>query len=208
MRLVRALSDGIGETVTGVAEIHAHNTAGLELARFSHRLGEIFETRFRIYLWKFIIKFINNSVNHLGPFFFYSAGGWLVIEGRLEIGTLIAVLAANKDLAAPWKELLNYYQRLEDARIKYQQVVEQFEPPDMLGEDLQRAEPEDIPPLAGDFAAAALTLEDDTGGPGALHIGKISLDPSLTTKFSSINGGTITTGMPVFFHLRVALPKT
>ena len=163
VQLVRSLSDRIGETVTGVAEIHAHNTAGLELARFSHRLGEIFETRFRIYLWKFIIKFINNSVNHLGPFFFYSAGGWLVIEGRLEIGTLIAVLAANKDLAAPWKELLNYYQRLEDARIKYQQVVEQFEPPDMLGEDLQRAEPEDIPPLAGDFAAAALTLEDDTG---------------------------------------------
>ena len=163
VRLVRSLSDRIGETVTGVSEIHAHNTAGLGLARFSARLGEIFETRFQIYLWKFIIKFINNSINHLGPFFFYSVGGWLVIHGRLEIGTLVAVLAANKDLAAPWKELLNYYQRREDARIKYEQVVEQFQPPDMLDDDLQHGEPDDIPPLAGDFAATTLTLEDDTG---------------------------------------------
>jgi ABC-type multidrug transport system fused ATPase/permease subunit len=163
VRLVRSLSDRIGETVSGVSEIHAHNTAGLELARFSNRLGEIFETRFQIYLWKFIIKFINNSINHLGPFFFYSVGGWLVIQGRLEIGTLVAVLAANKDLAAPWKELLNYYQRREDARIKYEQVIEQFQPPDMLDDDLQHGEPDDIPPLSGDFAAATLTLEDDTG---------------------------------------------
>ena len=72
VRLVRSLSDRIGETVSGVQEIHAHNTARYELAEFARRLGEIFETRYRIFLWKFVIKFINNTVNHLGPFFFYS----------------------------------------------------------------------------------------------------------------------------------------
>ena len=36
----------------------------------------------------------------------------------------MAVLAAYKDMSAPWKELLNYYQRVEDVRIKYEQVVE------------------------------------------------------------------------------------
>lgn len=40
-----------------------------------------------------------------------------------------------------------------------------------------------------------LTLEDSSGGPGAANIGKISLDPSLATKFSSINGGTVTGNM-------------
>ena len=163
VRLVRSLSERIGETVSGVQEIHAHNTARFELAEFSRRLGEIFQARYQIYIWKFVIKFINNTVNHLGPFFFYSVGGILVIKGDLNLGALVAVLAANKDLAAPWKELLNYYQRREDARIKYEQVVEQFEPPEMMEVSQQLDEPENIEPLTGKFAGSAVRVDDDTG---------------------------------------------
>ena len=161
--LVRSLSDRIGETVSGVQEIHIHDTAALELAGFSSRMDDIFQTRFKIFLWKFVIKFINNSINHLGPFFFYSIGGYLVITGSLQIGTLVAVLAANKDLAAPWKELLAYYQRFQDSRIKYEQVVEQFEPPDMMDIETQLGDPEDVAPLTGEVLASNLGLQDDTG---------------------------------------------
>ena len=163
VRYHRALSERIGETVAGVAEIHVHNTARLELAEFSRRLGEIFYTRYDIYLWKFVIKFVNNSVQQLGPFFFYSIGGYLVITGGLEIGTLVAVIGAHKDLASPWRELLTYYQQREDARIKYEQVVEQFDPPGIMPAEQQLQEPDTIAPLKGEFIAAALRLEDDTG---------------------------------------------
>ena len=37
------------------------------------------------------------------PFFFFSVGGILVIEGNLTFGALVAALAAYKDLSAPWK---------------------------------------------------------------------------------------------------------
>ena len=163
VRLVRRLSEKIGETISGVPEIHAHDTAAFELAEFSHRLGLIYEVRLKIYVWKFIIKFINNSINHLGPFCFYAIGGYLVIEGQLEIGTLLAAIAAYKDLAAPWKELLNYYQRQADARIKFEQVIEQFEPPGMLVPEMQLEEPESIEPISGEIVASNVSLEDDTG---------------------------------------------
>lgn len=163
VRLVRGLSDRIGESVSGAAEIHAHNTARRELAEFARRLGDIFQVRYQIFLWKFVIKFINNTVNHLGPFFFFSVGGYLVIQGSLEIGTLVAVLAANKDLAAPWKELLNFYQRREDARIKYEQVIEQFEPAGLMEEDQQLSEPEEKISLDHPIAAAGVRLDDETG---------------------------------------------
>lgn len=42
VRLVRSLSERIGETVSGVQEVHAHNTARFELAEDSRRLGESF----------------------------------------------------------------------------------------------------------------------------------------------------------------------
>ena len=163
VRLVRRLSDRIGETVTGVQEIHGNDTSAYERAAMSAGLGDIYVVRLRIFIWKFVIKFLNNSINHLGPFCFYSIGGYFVIEGRLEIGTLMAAIAAHKDLAAPWKELLNYYQRREDARIKYEQVISQFSPAGMLDESLQHDPPSAVAPLGGEIAASGLTLRDDTG---------------------------------------------
>jgi ABC-type multidrug transport system fused ATPase/permease subunit len=132
VRSVRQLSDRVGETVGGSQEIHAHDTANYHMADVSHRLGRIFDIRFDIYKRKFFIKFLNNFLNQLTPFFFYSIGGYLVITGTLSLGALVAVLAAYKDLSGPWRELLNYYQRVEDVRIKYQQVIEQFQPPDLM----------------------------------------------------------------------------
>ena len=163
VRLVRQLSDRIGESVAGVQEIHTHNTARRERADFSHRLGAIYDVRLQIYIWKFIVKFLNNTINQLGPFSFYAIGGYLAIKGELEIGTLMAAIAAHKDLAAPWKELLNFYQRQADARIKYEQVVEQFQPVGMSEESRQLDEPDRVEPLSGEISASNLSLIDDTG---------------------------------------------
>jgi len=161
VRLVRKLAERIGETVQGVQEIHAHDTSNLELADFSNRLGTIFHTRYKIYRQKFVIKFINNFIQQLGPFFFYAIGGYLVITGGLDIGTLMAAIAAHKDLAGPWKELLTYYQMKEDARIKYDQVTSQFQPAGMRDESFQLDQPDVIPRLEGELGTANLTLTDE-----------------------------------------------
>ena len=163
VRLVRRLSDRIGEAVQGIPEVHIHDTSQFVLADFSDRLGHIFQVRYRIYRQKFVIKFINNFIQQLGPFFFYSLGGYLVISGGLEMGTLVAAIAAHKDLGSPWKELLGFYQRREDSKIKYNQVIGQFEPVGMPDESIQTEDPESIEPLTGDLTTANLTLTDEVG---------------------------------------------
>lgn len=57
---------------------------------------------------KFLMKSLHNFLSALTPFFLYSIGGYLVIDGRLSLGALIAVLAAYKDLSAPLRELFTY----------------------------------------------------------------------------------------------------
>jgi putative ABC transport system ATP-binding protein len=163
VKMVRKMSERISESMQGVQEIHTHNTAKLELADFSTRLGAIYWIRAEIYDKKFMIKFLNNAIQQLGPLFFYSIGGYLVIKGSLDIGTLLAAIAAHKDLAAPWKELLNYYQMKEDARIKYEQVVSQFEPAGMRDEKLLLDEPQEITPLVGEVRASSVGLTDEQG---------------------------------------------
>jgi ABC-type bacteriocin/lantibiotic exporter with double-glycine peptidase domain len=66
---------------------------------------------------------LNNFLTALTPFLFYSLGGYFVIEGRISLGALVAVLAAHKDFSAPLKELFRYYQTLEDTRIRYQEIT-------------------------------------------------------------------------------------
>ena len=52
-----------------------------------------------------------------------------MIEGRISLGALIAVLAAHKEFSAPLKELFRYYQTLEDTRIRYQEITMFFSRP-------------------------------------------------------------------------------
>ena len=165
-RRVRKLSERIGEVVGGIKEVHTHDTSQYELAEFSSRVGEIFYIRYRIYLGKFFIKFINNFIAQVTPFFFFSIGGWLVIRGDISFGALVAVLAAYKDLSSPWKELLNFYQIKEDARIKYDLLYDAFQPSGLLEEALLSAEPETVPALRGELAASGVDLREEDEGEG------------------------------------------
>ncbi|MBM3573361.1 MAG: ABC transporter ATP-binding protein, partial [Alphaproteobacteria bacterium] len=161
VRTVRKLSERIGESVSGAHEVHAHNAARHKLADFSDRLATIFDIRFEIYNRKFFVKFLNNFINQLTPFFFFSIGGYLVIVGDMSAGALLAALVAYKDMSSPWKELLNYYQQKEDIRIKYEQVVEQFVPAGTMDAALQLAEPETNQPLSGNLVASNVSLTED-----------------------------------------------
>ena len=161
VREVRKLSERIGEGVTGAQDIHAHDTSNYELADFAYRLGRIYDIRYKIYRKKFFVKFLNNFLGQLTPFFFFSIGGYLVIEGAFSLGSLVAVLAAYKDLGPPWKELLNYYQIMADTTVKYEQVVNQFEPEGMLDESLLTTDVENPRPLEGEIVAINLGLTED-----------------------------------------------
>ncbi|MDQ2102770.1 ABC transporter ATP-binding protein [Azospirillum isscasi] len=109
---------------------HDRSRPVLAVARSLKRVQAI---RLDIYRRKFFIKGLNNFIAHLTPFFFYTIGGYLVIEGRLSLGALVAVLAAHKDMSAPLRELLGYYQTMDDVRVRYEDIRrflgDQAEPP-------------------------------------------------------------------------------
>jgi ABC-type multidrug transport system fused ATPase/permease subunit len=161
VRTVREVADRVHESTAGIVEIHANDTVKLQLTDFAHLLGRIYDIRFEVFRRKFFIKFLNNFIAQLTPFFFYSIGGYLVIRGNLSFGALVAVLAAYKDLASPWKELLDFYQQKEDSRIKYEQIIEQFQPAGLADARLLLEEPENVPRIEGELFASNLSLAED-----------------------------------------------
>ena len=117
------------------------------------RLGRIFDIRFELYQRKFVVKFLNNFLAQMTPFLFYLVGGYLAITGRLDIGALVAVIAAYKDLPGPIKELIDWDQQRQDVQIKYEQVIEQFQPEGMLADGAAAPSMRRATPLEGDIVA-------------------------------------------------------
>src|SRR6266849_3648089 len=161
VRTVRQVADRVQESAAGIVEIHANDTVKLRLTDFAHVLGVIYDIRFEIFRRKFFAKFLNNFIGQLTPFFFFSLGGYLVIRGPLSLGALVAIIAAVKEMAAPWKELLDFYQIKENSRITYEQIVEQFQPPGMVDVRLLLEDPDAVAPLTGEIAVANLSLAED-----------------------------------------------
>ncbi|GGB41178.1 hypothetical protein GCM10011316_11400 [Roseibium aquae] len=167
---VRVIADKVGESITGVPEIHANDASAWHSADLSDRLYENFKIRYEIYNRKYFIKFLNNFMNQLTPFFFYLIGGYLVIEGDLSIGALLAVIAAYKDLAGPWKELLAYYQMTADVSVKYQTVVENFDPVDIY--PAERLTSDETVALKGDLVLSNVSF---SGGAAGQEVFDVSL---------------------------------
>ncbi|WP_428927056.1 ABC transporter transmembrane domain-containing protein [Marinibacterium sp. SX1] len=160
---VRHLSSEIGETAAGISDLRANGGWRQRSALLTDRLGRIFEIRFKIYQKKFFMKFINNLITQLTPFFFYLVGGILAIQGQISVGALVAALAAYKDIAAPWKELLTYYNQVQDMSLRWDVVTERFAPRSMIDERLIDGVPDRIPRLDGDIALRDVSVMDQDG---------------------------------------------
>ncbi len=160
---VRRLSSEIGESAAGISDLRTNGGWRYRLAQFSHRLGTLFEIRYKIYNKKFFMKFLNNLITQITPFLFYSVGGYLAITGEVTVGALVAALGAYKDLSGPWKDLLTYYNQVQDMSLRWEIVTERFAPSNMIPETLFEGEPDTIPHLTGDVELHNVTVRDDDG---------------------------------------------
>jgi putative ABC transport system ATP-binding protein len=71
------------------------------------------------------------------------------------------VLLAYKDLPSPIKELIDWDQQRQDVQIKYEQVIDQFQPEGMMPPELQAIPDGPPPPLGKELALAGVVVTED-----------------------------------------------
>ncbi|OCJ15897.1 hypothetical protein A6U88_15630 [Agrobacterium sp. B131/95] len=183
----RELSGRVGEIVEGIGTIHANDTSNLERADIAARLGLIFSIRYDLYQWKFMVKFINNFLAQVTPFLFYSIGGFLALQGRLDIGQLVAVINAYKDLPGPLKELIDWDQSRQDVQVKYNQVVEQFSVDGLIDPKIQLVSPAPAGRITHPLVATNITVVDDSGARVLDHV-SVEINPGETVAIVGESG--------------------
>lgn len=160
---VRVLAAKLGETAAGASTLRVNGGWRHRLAAITDQLGTLYRIRFEIYQRKFFMKFLNNFISQLTPFFFFSIGGYLVLQGAVSLGALVAALAAYKDLSSPWKELLAYYNQTADMSLRWEVITERFDPAGMVDETLFKGEPAEVPRLTGDVELSGVSVRDGDG---------------------------------------------
>jgi len=160
---VRRISDNVGNIITNIAEIHGNDTARYELAKVSKRLQMIFDLRVNISTKRYIVNVLNQFFSQLTPFFFLLIGGYLVIRGDITLGSLVASLAAHKDMYPPWKDLIDYYQKAADARVKFEQLQDFFASDKLLPIEVIHATPQDNRPLGAELVISNAVVDEGDG---------------------------------------------
>ena len=83
----------------------------------------IYQTRRRIFLLKLSSKFALGAISAVGKVGILFLGGWLVLEGRSDVGTVVASLTGLIRIEGPWRDLVSFFRTASTVRVKYAMLL-------------------------------------------------------------------------------------
>ena len=81
---------------------------------------EIFQTRRKIFIWKLSTKFVLSVINGVGTITVLLLGGYMVIQGRTDVGTVVAATIGLGRLQGPTSFLIAFYRQVSATRVKFE----------------------------------------------------------------------------------------
>ncbi|CUK06687.1 hypothetical protein RUE5091_02871 [Ruegeria denitrificans] len=92
------------------------------------QFDDIYNTRRRMFLWKLSAKFLLSVINGAGTVGVLMLGGYLVLNGRTDVGTVVAATSGLGRIQGPTAFLIAFYRQVSANRIKYELMLELFGP--------------------------------------------------------------------------------
>ncbi|MCS4096340.1 ABC-type multidrug transport system fused ATPase/permease subunit [Rhizobium sp. BK176] len=86
------------------------------------RVQRLFSTNMSIYRLKYALNFLMNLMFQLGYAGIFALGGYYVITGKVEIGTVVAFIAGLNKVSDPWGALVDWYRDLRVTQVKYELI--------------------------------------------------------------------------------------
>jgi ABC-type multidrug transport system fused ATPase/permease subunit len=98
------------------------------------RIDHVFSLHMGMYKLKFSMNFLMNLSHHAGVAGALALGGWYVLEGRIELGTVVAFISGLAKLNDPWGDLVNWFRDMTVNRVKYRLLAAALRAPAPLRE--------------------------------------------------------------------------
>ncbi|PZU87095.1 MAG: multidrug ABC transporter ATP-binding protein [Shinella sp.] len=86
------------------------------------RIEQIFALNMGVYKIKFTMNFLMNFLTQLGYAGILALGGYFVVTGQTEVGTIAAFIAGLGKINDPWGDLVDWYRAVKVTQVKYEMV--------------------------------------------------------------------------------------
>jgi ABC-type multidrug transport system fused ATPase/permease subunit len=113
----------VREVSAGLVEDGRRPPSRLGHALFENRIASVLLLNMQIFRRKFLMNFLMNGTYHIGVTGILLIGGWFVITGRTELGTVVAFLSGLAQLNDPWGDIVNYFRESSMAQVKYRLIA-------------------------------------------------------------------------------------
>jgi ABC-type multidrug transport system fused ATPase/permease subunit len=100
------------------------------------RIDRVFSLHMGMFQLKFTMNFLMNLTHHIGVAAALAVGGWYALQGRVEIGSVVAFISGLGKLNDPWGDLVNWFRDMTVNRVKYRLVRDALE---RMGDEPARA---------------------------------------------------------------------
>ena len=93
---------------------------------FRRRVGNVYRLNMEIFVRKFGMNFLMNLLYQLGVIGILAVGGWLVLQGKTEVGTIVAFISGLSRMNDPWGDLVDFFRNLTNTGLKYRMIAAHF----------------------------------------------------------------------------------
>lgn len=83
------------------------------------RLQHVFELNMGVFRIKFAMNFLMNLMHHLAVATALGVGAYLVLKGRIEVGTVVAFVSGLGKVTDPWGDLVNWFRETTAITMRY-----------------------------------------------------------------------------------------
>ena len=117
---MRALSVDIVDEAAERAGTRTHQT-------FLRRIGNVYRLNMQIFRRKYGMNFLMNLLYHLGIIGILAVGGWLVLQGKTEVGTIVAFISGLNRMNDPWGDLVDFFRNLTNTGLKFRMIAAEID---------------------------------------------------------------------------------
>jgi ABC-type bacteriocin/lantibiotic exporter with double-glycine peptidase domain len=88
-------------------------------AQITEDFDRIFNTRKTLFIWKLSTKFLLSTIMGAGTVAVFTLGGALVLNGKTDVGTVVAAATGLGRLQGPTSFLIAFYRQVSSTRVKF-----------------------------------------------------------------------------------------
>jgi ATP-binding cassette, subfamily B, bacterial len=146
------------DSIMGMRVVVSLNAKDHEAARFKERNDAFVKTMLDVQIASFMTGALPGTILTLATASVFLYGGWMIIDGSMTIGTLVAFMAYHTRLLSPVQNLLSLTSNLASARVSLGRIFELFDTP---AEVVQAADAAPLGPIEGAIRLEGVSIRHD-----------------------------------------------